>query len=156
MSHRFDIINLSAPSDSHVSFSCPKIFFTLSQVERSPVHEVVDIGDSGDDDGGEEDEEDDEDRDDDEEEMRPGTLPLGVGGAEESVMVLDSDSDSNDEEEEEEEGDDGRGGQTSSYYQQSHPGFRALPGEQCKRGDYEISTPVQLHGVRGTFSKLLL
>ena len=153
MSHRFDIINLNALRDSHELLSCPKIFFTLSQVERSPVHEVVDIGDSGDDDGGEEDEEDDEDREDDEEEMRPGTLPLGVGGAEESVMVLDSDSDSDDDDEE--EGDYGRGGQTSSYYQQSHPGFRALPGEQCKRGDYDVSTPY-LHGVRGTFSKLLL
>ena len=134
ISHRLDIINLNAASkssdDSHESISCPKeVFFTLSQVERSPVHEVVDIGDSGDEDGGEEDEEEEEDGEYDEEEMRSGTLPLGVGGAEESVMVLDSDSDSN--EEEEEEGDYGRGGQTSSYYQQSHAGFRALPGEQC-------------------------
>ena len=128
-----DIINLNAGSksfnDPHESFS----YFSpyISQVERSPVHEVVDIGDSGDEDGGEEDEEEEEDGEYDEAEMRSGTLPLGIGGVEESVMVLDSDSDSNDDEEEEEEGDDGRGGQTSSYYQQSHAGFRALPGEQC-------------------------
>ena len=96
------------------------------------MHEVVDIGDSGDEDGGEEDEDEEEDGEYDEAEMRSGTLPLGIGGAEESVMVLDSDSDSNDEEEEEEEeGDDGRGAHTSSYYQQSHAGFRSLPGEQC-------------------------
>ena len=83
------------------------------------MHEVVDIGDSGDEDGGEEDVED-------EEEMQSGSLPFGVGGAEDSVMVLDSDSDSESNEEEEE--DYGRGGQPSSYYQQSHAGFGALPG----------------------------
>lgn len=96
------------------------------------MHEVVDLGDSGDEDhhGGGEEEEEEDDGDFDEEEMRLGTLPMGVGGAEESVMVLDSDSDSN-EEEEDEEDNYGRGGQASSYYQQSHAGFRTQPGEQC-------------------------
>ena len=89
----------------------------LSQVERSPVHEVVDLGDSGDEDGGEEEEEEY----DEEEEMQLTALPMGVRGAEESVMVLDSDSESDDDEEEEEYG---RGGQSSSY----HAGFRSLPG----------------------------
>ena len=97
------------------------------------MHEVVDLGDSGEEDGGEEDEEEDGEYDDeyDDEEMQAGTFPMGVGGAEESVMVLDSDSDSNEEEEEE---DYGRGGQASSYYQQSHAGFRSLPGEQSYWG----------------------
>merc|ERR1712037_614487 len=51
-------------------------------------------------------------------------------------MVLDSDSDSDDDEEE--EGDDGRGGQTSRYYQQSHAGFRSLPGDTRGGADEPI------------------
>ena len=87
---------------------------------------MVDLGDSGDEGhGGEEEEEEEDVGDFDDNEMRLGTLPMG---AEESVMVLDSDSDSNEEEEDEETY--GRGGPVSSYYQQSHAGFRSLPGEQ--------------------------
>jgi len=106
----------------------------ISQVERSPVHEVVDLGDSGDEDhGGEEEEEEEDDGDFDDNEMRLGTLPMG---AEESVMVLDSDSDSNEEEEDEEAY--GRGGPVSSYYQQSHAGFRSLPGDTRGGADEPI------------------
>merc|ERR1719216_444423 len=62
--------------------------------------------------------------------MQLTALPMGVRGAEESVMVLDSDSESDDEEEEEY----GRGGQSSSY----HAGFRSLPGDTRGGADEPI------------------
>ena len=88
------------------------------------MHEVVDLGDSGDEDVGVDGDEDGDDDHDELERRRPRNLR--ESGPEESVMVLDSDSDSDSNEEDEEEYDQGRAGHTTH---QSHAGYRPMAGE---------------------------
>ena len=93
------------------------------------MHEVVDLGDSGDEDVGVDGDEDGEDDHDELERRRPRNLR--ESGPEESVMVLDSDSDSN--EEDEEEYDQGRAGHVTN---QSHGGYRPMPGKNFSFSGY--------------------
>ena len=89
------------------------------------MHEVVDLGDSGDEDVGADGDEDGEDDHDELERRRPRNIR--ESGPEESVMVLDSDSDSDSNEEDEEEFDQGRAGHIAHH--QSHAGYRPMAGE---------------------------
>ena len=95
------------------------------------MHEVVDLGDSGDEDVGVDGDEDGEDDHDELERRRPRNLR--ESGPEESVMVLDSDSDSDSNEEDEEEYDQGRAGHVTH---QSHGGYRPMPGENSSFSGY--------------------
>ena len=97
------------------------------------MHEVVDLGDSGDEDVGADGDEDGEDDHDELERRRPRNLR--ESGPEESVMVLDSDSDSDSNEEDEEEYDQGRTGHTTAPHQ-SHAGYRPMPGKNFSFSGY--------------------
>jgi len=84
----------------------------IEQAERSPVHEVVDLEDS------------ESENDDSEEDMELGVIPRhigssSVGGADDSVMVVDSDSEEDYDEEDEDEDDD---------EDRVHPSFRPRAG----------------------------
>ena len=104
------------------------------------MHEVVDLGDSGDEDVGVD---GDEDGEDDHDELERRRRNLRESGPEGSVMVLDSDSDSDSNEEDEEEYDQGRAGHTTS---QSHGGYRPLPGENSSfSGYFDCAHPSRGH-----------
>jgi len=92
----------------------------IEQLERSPVHEVVDLEDSESAAGEES-----------EDEMQSGLLPSGRGGADESVMVLDSESggeeeeDCEDEDEDEDDDEEERHGRRQGYRaSRANPGFK--------------------------------
>merc|ERR1712226_1518231 len=95
----------------------------LEQAERSPVHEVVDLEDS------------ESENEESEDEMQSGMLPRGVGGADDSVMVVDSDSEDgyDDDDEEEEEDDDDDMGRGFPLGRNSVP-FRPQPGWKGSKG----------------------